>query len=148
MQHAIKVLFGAIIGMALSGVSFAETYPAQFCQERIVGQPNLGYSRVGIMNVGSRTRTTPIVCPVVRSKDNRNGDIDPVIYFIEDGISKTCTFDVINLNNGTVWKFTTKTGTRRLQHPRLTGAFRFLPLAFNCELPRFSQVSGYYINEL
>ena len=141
----MKTLLLGLLGLAaLScvGAAHAATYAGQSCQA------TLGTLTYGSSNARNNAATgAAITCPVTRNRDNTTGPVSPVVYFIEDGKSKTCYFDNFNIDTGNLGVWTSASGTRRLALPTLATTVLFHPLTFNCSLPAGSAVVGYYISE-
>jgi hypothetical protein len=135
--------------LTLTGALFmtqahSATYAGQNCEGR--DGATLRYSTTGATN--TTANTVNITCPVVHLKDGGTAGVDSVIYFVNDGKSKSCFFDNFNIDTGGLWGWTTASGVSRVVLPRLSATKAWSPYTFNCTLPSNSKVTGYYINEL
>ena len=130
--------------VAFTPESVATTYAGQACQSRTVGTA-LSYSTTGASNPS--TSTILIACPATHLNDGGTGPADAVIYFLNDGKTKSCFFDNFNIDTGALGVFTSASGTSRLQFPTLNPTLAFQPYAFNCSLPAGSKVTGFYVDE-
>lgn len=135
--------FIALAGIALSTNAHSATYPGQDCQAR--SGASLQYETTGARN--TRSSTVSIACPLDRLKDGGTAAVAGVFYFVDDGKTKTCFLDNFNIDTGGTWKWTSRSGVRRLVLPVLTPTKAWSPLVFNCSLPPNSKVTGYYISE-
>ena len=145
MKINSKMFFGLIslTGALLSTNAYSATYAGQDCVAK--NGASLRYDSTGAKNNG--TSTIHIACPVVRHKDGGTAPVYSVMYFKDDGKNKTCFFDNYNIDTGYLWKWTSKTGVRRLAMPKISPTKRWSPYAFNCSLPAKSKITGYYVSE-
>ena len=143
MKPGSIMLYAGLILTALNTNAYSATYPGQGCVGRYGA--SLYYSTTGAQNTGSSTIS--ISCPVARLKDGGTAGVTPVIYFINDGKTKSCYFDNYNIDTGGLWSWTSASGVRRLALPTLSPTHSWYPLAFNCSLPSQSKVTGYYFSE-
>lgn len=131
-------------GVLLTASSDAATYAGQFCQSRTPGV-SLTYTSSGATN--NSASQILITCPLVRTKDFGTAAAAPTIYFVNDGITKTCFFDNFNIDTGSLGIWTTATGAARLVPPVLTTTLQYQPFTLNCTLPSGGRVNGYYLGE-
>jgi len=128
----------------LTSESRATTYAGQACQSESAGLP-LSYSTTGATNTSSSTIW--IGCPTVRANDFGTAAVSAVIYFVNDGRTKTCYLDNFNIDIGSLGVWTSASGVSRLVLPTLSSTLAWQPLVLNCSLPSTSKVTGYFFSE-
>jgi hypothetical protein len=82
---------------------------------------------------------------MVRTNDGNSAPAGSVIYFINDGTTRTCFFDNFNIDTGGFAFWTTATNNNpRMVLPTINATKPWSPFALNCNLPAGSKVNGYY----
>jgi|GEM_PF-1998906 len=145
MKTITKTLLSASVLLAvpfLTNTAHAATYAGQDC---VAKTGALTYDNTGAKNNGAVS--IGISCPAVHVKDGGTAAVFPVIYFVNDGKTKSCFFDNFNIDTGGLWGWRSASGVRRLAFPALNPTKAWSPYTFNCSLPAGSKVTGYYISE-
>ncbi len=133
-----------LVGAMLLGKADAATYAGQACESRTSGV-SLAYLNSGARNLSGSPMS--ITCPLTRNNDLNVAAATAVVYFVNDGQTKTCFFDNFNIDSGGLGIWTSGSAIARLQPPTIATTLRYQPFALNCSLPAGSQVNGYYLGE-
>jgi len=120
----------------------ASTYAGHGCDTRSLVLTKV---RTGARN--NNASAIAISCPLVRNSDGGTGTARSVIYFTNDGKSKSCFFDNYNIDTGGLGIWTGGSAVTRLALPPLVTTLRWQPLVLNCTLPAGSHVTGYALGE-
>jgi hypothetical protein len=88
-----------------------------------------------------------ISCPIVRSNDFGTAAVSAVIYFVNDGLTKTCFLDNFSIDTGGFGLWASASGVSRLVVPTLSSTLQWQPFALNCSLPPTGRVNGYFVSE-
>jgi hypothetical protein len=146
MKTSMKTLLSAAIFLAspfLVSTAHSATYAGQDC---VAKTGVLTYDDTGAKN-RSTTTAASISCPYVRLNDGSSAAAGGVIYFTDDGKSKSCFFDNFNIDTGGLWGWRSAAGVTRLAIPALSPTKPWSPFTVNCSLPASSKVIGYYLGE-
>ena len=130
--------------MLFASESSATTYAGQSCNSSSAGV-SLSYSDFGATN--SSSSGISISCPLTRVKDGGTNSVSAVIYFVNDGKTKTCFLDNFSIDTGGLGVWTSVSGVSRMVFPTLSTTLQWQPLTLNCSLPAGSKVNGYFLAE-
>jgi hypothetical protein len=146
MKTSFKILFSASIILAtpfLVSTAHSATYAGQDC---VAKTGSLIYDNTGAKN-RSTTVAASISCPYVRLNDGAASAAGGVVYFTNDGKTKSCFFDNFNIDTGGLWGWRSASGITRLAIPALNPTKPWSPFTLNCTLPASSKVTGYFLSE-
>lgn len=130
--------------MLLGSESSATTYAGQSCESTSPGK-SLSYTPTGASNTSGSSMY--ISCPITRANDFGTAAASAIIYFVNDGLSKSCFFDNFSIDTGNLGIWTSMSGTTRLVFPTLSPTLQWQPFTINCSLPSGSRVNGYFVYE-
>jgi hypothetical protein len=144
MKILKKIALSAFVlaAASMANVAHSATYAGQDCVART---GTLTYLSTGARNNGAGAIS--ISCPFTRTNDGGAAAAAGVIYFVNDGKSKTCFFDNYNIDTGGLWGWRSASAVTRLVTPALAPTKPWSPFVLNCSLPAGSQVTGYFLSE-